>query len=1127
MRKLKQVKMYAFNNKDITTIENITKTSEHFIVKNDAELKAAEVTLTENLLIHAYCTYTRINLENNMLIKDIIKVTLNSKFDTAKSQCKNGIRVNGELYDFWFATVASMKKEDAETNSKCECFFIKTGMKKRYNQVHKFDKWFEYIISLGNIENLDVIYAKDEGKLCLNKDILSRLSLTTSSAYMTSIEPKIVVLPECCNKIISDIVTINKADKLEERTNETIETTPFDGCGVMSKELANRIKEDLKVEQDVSFAIIRGYMGLAIKGLVTSIDFNQYFQEFYTKDTEYFYKKEDNKFYCIDYFGQEQCLSDADLILNTTMVKWAKWWKAQGKNMDYVYAELNREEFAEYKHLLSKLWITKINKADEDLKTHTLTNYQLLSNIATTPAEIDTLSKETERVLQEILDGNEDATSLFLGDIVTQESLDEDGELVIEENDSITTQAQALVKINPEFLKLAYVKRTIAKLINKKIKLLASGKFYIAGDCKVFAQDPISYLDWIMNRTGEEMVHKINGLEAHKFYCSDINAGEIRTLSRNPLNSFSEVQNIKFDRNNTLDKYLNHLSREILVFNCYDLICQILSGADFDGDIGLVADEEIIKNSVVTDLPLINLEDGAKGESTTFTVNNRINSTLKASGNAIGKLADLGIGLCNLAQETNYKLMRICKKEGKCYGKTFNMIEVRTEYFDRFKNKTFEDFTKFVEEQFGEPIEITEKELKQQIKDGFFKYRKASYKLRFLQQTAIDAPKTLKILNPKDIPNYCKSKKKDSKEKKDKIKKARFQFYAKDTIKKKDTENTNTALNLHATRIARTLINKDIENKEAKDRLDILQKYLTCTEEALLKEDLYKECKQEILDLKELYTDTVSKSAYNLKIRDLNLIRKNKIATAEEKYNRIKASNTDTEKKKAYAILQNTKKEAWDEHIEAKQEAIKTLLAQKQQAEIECMFIADKIEEKFDKELVCNALVSINARENFIFSNFFIPVFTVLQERSKEIKKIKYIEDKAGNIDYLFKKYKKIEQQNCVINAKELADKTKESTLAAMVSKTGGFKHEIAFYNKNGVDLSAIDKVIIKQGNEFNGQANTDIVTQDGEIIGYVLPDKVKIDDFRTLRSYFDTTVNFKLIEESAKGRVKATLIYV
>lgn len=823
MKKLKSYRLFAFAENDVVE----------------------EVRLFENILIKAFKRYKGENFLDNCLETDLIKVMLDKNLNTALNQCKE-FKYKNKTYVAWFATPGMMKKEDKDYNKKCEMYFIN----KEYKD---FADKFEHLISLGKIKDY---YGMDR---VINKE-LARIALATSSSIETNLKPKIIILPECTHTIISNIVTIEN-NKVVEKKNYPVQTTPFDGCGLMSLDFADKIKNEVGVDYPVSFAGIRMYNGLAVKGLITSIDFISYFDEYYAKDTDYF-KKENGKYYIKDMFGDWQCANDADLILNETQCKWADNFKSVSEVNDF----LKKDEFKEYKDLLSNLYITKINKPDEDIKDYTLSNYQLLGNLAITEKEINLLSAETERIYKEILNGNEDIIRIYWGDIIRNNDFDDEGNLIIEEESNPSTQAQQLLEINPEFIKSGYVKRAIGRIVTKKIKQLAAGKFYIKSDFKTLTQDPLTYLDWIMNRNSEVLMNKPNnGLEANQFYCTNIQDGEVRTISRNPLNSFSEILNIEFSKNNILDKYLGHLSKEICVFNAYDLTPAILSGCDFDLDIALVVDEPIIINSVVTDLPFINLDDG-EYQKMKFNKENRLKATLLASGKLIGSLAMEGAGVSNLATLAGYKMYKSNKN-----NEIYNYDTLKDAYFKKKDDVNFEKFQEILDKNF-KYIEdyYSEKELKEQIKQGLYKYRRESYLLRNLQMVAIDAPKTLVL--PK-IPKEFK------------FKRPRYLKYVKDHLNNKNTKNVSNALNLHATRVAHQLLSEDVKLVKTRDNLKLIKKYLTDTDYAFNNQEDYENCKKEIGELFQVYADknyiNQPKDDKTERLRDVLTLENNILAEAD------------------------------------------------------------------------------------------------------------------------------------------------------------------------------------------------------------------------------------------------------
>ena len=1130
MIKLKSYKMYAFNNADIVGNE--------ININSPIDLKAKEVRLSENFLIKAYCVYADIEFSEGLLITDIIKVMLSDGENKSREQVQ-GIKFNHSDYIAWFSTPGQMKKDDMDTHSKCEFYFVKKEMK-------EFMDIFERLISLGKLK------AYEGKEVCINKDVIARIALATSSTFETSIVPKIIILPECNNIVTSNIVTIIDDEVKEIYENEpnedlrklrNVDTTAFDGCGIMSLNLAEKIKQEMGLDYDVTFAGIRMYNGLAVKGLVTAVDFIKYFDEFYAGDTEYFrYNKEQQCYEIKDMFNDWQCANDADLLLNETQVKWAKHFikKEDSKTygMEQMKNKLNRlnaKEYIEYKALLTHLYITKVNKNETKTKDHILTNYQLLSNIATTEKEIDTLSASTEKVFRDILDGNEDVARIFWGDTIKTVGAAEDGDEP-EEVESASTQAQHLLQINPQFMNLAYVRRAIARMIKKKIKLLASGKFYIRGHFKTLTQCPVTFLDWIMNRKDNTLMPEpINGLSANRFYCSNIQADETRTISRNPLNSFSEVLNVTFGRNEVMDKYLGHFSKDILVFNCYDLSPSILSGCDFDLDGCVCCDEEIIKNSVVKDLPLINLDDDkSKAKKLEYNHHNRMEATLKASGNLIGSLSMYGMSVCNMAQEAKYRNYRYIVENDENTGNVYSYQELWNAFSEKHREEygdsLYEKFVQTLEEKFEEVTDYySEAELKEQIKEGFFNYRHQSYELRFLQQKAIDAPKTLNM--PTDeIPEYYKD-----------LKKPRFLYYAKDYIKKKDTKNLQTALNIHSARIAGELLKEDYEQQRFEDNLPLLKPYMRMEHYANTNQEEYLQCKTELEELYSKYKDEVTQSQYNLCMAQAMRVKKEALqGLIDERKLQVKELKgkypDDKAFKKKYAKMcrkLDDKKDAvlikFDEDaVEHK----KSLLPQKLKAETECILEADRIIGKYSDEIISHALGCLSCTENFIFKFFFMPVAKVLMLNCADIPKYDYQECDDGEIQYLYKKYKRVEKKLDSKAIDRLHTEGRKQLLNSISKQTlEGFTKEVAIGNCQLAELP-FNKVSIKKGTYFDkkiGQniSSIKIFTTEGKEVGFVFKDYVEIDDFRNLFAYVGKEVNFSLINNNGKGRLRAILNYV
>ncbi len=821
MRKQKFYTVYSFNKNDFE--KNDKKTLD---IKEE-NLVTKEVRLAENFLVHAYCKYKNITFKNNMLVPEIIKVMLDNNEYTARAQCEK-ITFNGEGYTAWFATTSGMKKEDRE-DGKCEILFIREDFT-------DFAEIFEDIVSLGKIK-------EHEGKeICINKDILSRLSLATSSSYMINYKPKVLVLPEVEYKYIANYYAFKPEKPKTLATLDNYETShvAFDGAGFMSPKMANIIKDDLKVDYNVDFAIIRQY-GTATKGLVVKVDFIKWFEENYNENTEYF-KKENDVFYVKDRWDNWINLSEVDLILNDSMVKWGKWWGSA----DEIEEEISKDKYDSYRDILRNLYVTKINK--EKPKEYTLSNYQLISNLALLPSEIEELSKDTEEIYKRIQDEDIDAIRLFLNDIARENM----------EELSASTKTHQLLQLNEKFIKMGFVKKAILRLITKQIKLLASGKFYLKGNYKTIAPCPIKYLNWIMTRDIAVNV----GLDKREYYIPK-EQGK-RTISRNPLAVFSEIQNIQLSKNVGLDSIVGNLTSELIFVNMKDNTLANSSGADMDGDTYYVVDNEIIYNSVIQPHDhryFLNLEDDKNlAKKLVLNRDNRIEAILKASGNLIGKISNATINIANKAQTIGY----IKNNKYYTYEQLKGLFIKKYGKDDRFK----ESFNDYIED--GTIIQadkvLDKEKLREKIILQFHKLQHYAYYALQLSMKAIDAPKTLQFPSKEDI---------DALSEFTKCKKPKFMMYAKDYINKKDVTYMHNAVNINACRIARELLkdnitvlsdsndnatrlyksmkSDDIQNEDIAEIIDIIlaiyKDYNSKRKEIRLNKELYKENYKNELDM--------------------------------------------------------------------------------------------------------------------------------------------------------------------------------------------------------------------------------------------------------------------------------------
>lgn len=532
LMKAKQIKIYSFGR---SCIEEGVITSEN--------LEDNIVTLTESFLTLAYEHYKNIKLEDGQLIEEIMKVLLPNKEEEAKNEWDTGLSFNDQIYFAWFSTPNGMKQENFA--GKCETFFIREDF-------FNFAVEFEALISLGKFKEIEA----SKAEICINKDVLSRLSLGVSNCHMAGDMPDIIVLPQPTFHIIKDYKTIEKfTEQVEDKKGKMVDQVNyklvdyhfddkidvFDGGAIAAPRVFNQIQNALGLDYPIEFAIIRGY-GIGIKGMITKFNIIKYLEIFYKGDTEYC-KKVDDQFYLLDMWKEWQLVTQNTMLLNESMVKLAKYYKPENsENMD-TYKQRIASVDPKYKDIIGKLYVTKVNEKDENIEDYRRLNYQLLTALALSKKDYLDLIKEDVRTYRRILKPfskdsekdewriNIDTIRLFFKNIIKSE--DEDSEEFQEEAintaANVVTKCEELLNISEEFINLKYVKNNLAKLIEKKCRELACGKVTAKAKYQYIAIDPISYMNFAMNRDQGE-----NGLNAGEFYSADCKNEDIKTIARNP-----------------------------------------------------------------------------------------------------------------------------------------------------------------------------------------------------------------------------------------------------------------------------------------------------------------------------------------------------------------------------------------------------------------------------------------------------------------------------------------------------------------------------------------------------------------------------------------------------------------
>lgn len=650
-----------------------------------------EITIANNFVTRAYEIYREKKIEDKELLTNIIKVMVSK--EEGLNDLLEGIEFEGRRFKP-LITSPGMQKKEEEFNGedyKLEYLFIEESEK-------DFKDILERLLSGNKINQF-----KEESKsMCLVKDISARLGLATTGTYRINYKPYMVIVDEA-TYIYSGKYSFYTDNKIVEDTLER-KYILNDGGGLMSNRCAEEIAFNLDAKHKIDFAIIRGYKGLAIKGVTLRFDFAKYFKENYQKD---FGNDDDSKFgfrlingsYEIkDIFGKWHNIDKIDLLLNKSQTKWAKNWDS----IEELESEYNNNFYNDYRSILDCFYVSKVNKDPNKLKTHTKINYQVIQNTCLTGEDLIELGAEDINYYKRLIKFKDiDAVRLFLGDLAH----DEDNKKVATISDKLTYM---LKKQGEDAFKLKWVRRQINRLVRKKINQLAGGKINLVGGYKICALDPIAYCNFLLNgNTGD------NGLDENEFYIAG-QEGK-RVMYRNPIAMYQEIQ--KINLTNKLDKYLKDYTPELIFFNSKDDTLFKLSTADLDGDgVGIIDNTTLYECVVDEEYPFINIDDDVPGEPHVFTDEQLYKDIILSSGNIIGKIA-----------LNNSKLNMICRSvdnsvinDKEVY--TYKML--REKYIENKNNKLKEKFGEDLTEEQIWNIESLTDEQKEKMKKAIDKLRK-------------------------------------------------------------------------------------------------------------------------------------------------------------------------------------------------------------------------------------------------------------------------------------------------------------------------------------------------------------------------------------------------------------------
>lgn len=420
-------------------------------------------------------------------------------------------------------------------------------------------------------------------------------ALTCSASAPVSSPKGILIINDAETEFESDITYLtDECDGeplMEERRNKKITLNASDGFGMMLPELAERWSQELNL----------GYTSCGFnlrfsftKGMVVTFDFRD------------FAEKIAGSYYVKDAWGNTIDIREVELVLTTSMVK---LWDSYENCDDFFHKSIaNGYMFG----------VAKI--APEKLENERSTNYQYLQSYDFSDEDIKRLIEPTLREFKEVLNDDWRKTVLFL----------RGAGLTCENVNSIENSYLKAIMIDRRVMNDPFVRNTIYQLIRKRINEAKVGVLKIHGNYSIVSGDPFLLCQSMF---GLKKTGLLASGEIYNKYWVEYGANRLACF-RAPMTSHSNIRLVRPNHNDGPRYWYRYLTTTT-VFNSWDTVTMALNGCDFDGDIILLTDNDVLVNKLVPQPALMCAQRKAKKRIS--TEEDFIKSNIDSFGNEIGQ----------------------------------------------------------------------------------------------------------------------------------------------------------------------------------------------------------------------------------------------------------------------------------------------------------------------------------------------------------------------------------------------------------------------------------------------------------------------------------------------------------
>ena len=399
---------------------------------------------------------------------------------------------------------------------------------------------------------------RDSTKEIVTAKLEAYKALTCSASTPVSLPNGILVVNDAETNFLSDIVYLTDEDEGEpvmtELKAQEINLDASDGYGIMLPSLAERWSKELDLDYLVSGVNTRFSFE---KGMVFTFDFIE------------FAENVAHNYIVKDAWGNDVDVRYVELILTTSMVK---LWDSYSSCNDYIQTSVKNG----YTFGIAKT----CPKALENTRN---LNYQFIQSYDLNDEQIEELISPTMNEIKDVLRGDWRKTILFL------KGSGLNGENISKIDDDFIKA----IMIDHRIIDDPFVQSSIYQLIRNRINEAKVGVLKVHGNYSIISGDP--YL-LCQSMFGLEPTGLLKAGEIYNKYWVDCGAEKLACF-RAPMTCHNNIRLVKpvgNDKTNHWYQYMNACT----ILNNWDTTTYALNGADFDGDLVMLTDNQTLVNNL-------------------------------------------------------------------------------------------------------------------------------------------------------------------------------------------------------------------------------------------------------------------------------------------------------------------------------------------------------------------------------------------------------------------------------------------------------------------------------------------------------------------------------------------------